>query len=488
MFKERVKTTATILLFVNLIVLTCRLWFGGGLMREEISDFARSLPVVGRLFHDEKISIPREMLSRPRKILINDGSLWIAYYNTDLAFSPIENRTGQIIRAFLRGETVSSKPVSSREWQAAIENVSIYVEMPIAYTTGMLCSVMGVDGENAPKDISAIRDFVILPSTGDTGVFLLVRDAYDGDNARIYQFPRESFSLPAGDLAIYTENNTDYYEPAFSTGVEPEGASLDPMVLFFDSRPVTADLIPADPIAAPEAARRVLGGFFKNVDTAGSYEDSGVSVFVENDGDARIYPGGLFEYRAVEDKGVELTESYSSYYETVNSAISFAEELWSRISDQPLSVLVSSDLTQDGGRIHITMDYYQNGRPVAVELGGGGFEPMDHGIEMDIEDGKIVSYRQLFRSYYSSGTSALKGDFVDALDYFVKEFSPLENPVITDIYIGYMDRGGSGPLSARWLAELSGDSRIYDYDGGETAENAETDNLPSPPVGEEVGT
>ncbi len=488
MFKERVKTTAMILLFVNLIVLTCRLWFGGGLMREEISDFARSLPLVGGLFHDEKISIPREMLSRPRKILINDGSLWIAYYNTDLAFSPIENRTGQIIRAFLRGETVSSKPVSLREWQAAIENVSIYVEMPIAYTTDMLCSVMGVDGENAPADISAIRDFVILPSTGDTGVFLLVRDAYDGDNARIYQFPRESFSLPAGDLAIYTENNTDYYEPAFSTGVEPEGASLDPMVLFFDSRPSTADLIPANPIAAPEVESRVLGCFFKNVDTAGRYEDGEVSVFVENDGDARIYPGGLFEYRAAdENKGVELAESYSSYYETVNSAISFAEDLWGRVSDQPLSVLVSSDLTQSGGgRIHIAMDYYQDGRPVAVRLGGDGFEPMNHGIEMDIADGKIVSYRQLFRSYYGSGTSVLKGDFVEALNYFVNGFSIRESPVITDIYIGYMDRGGSEPLSACWLAELGGDDRVYDYVGEEEAGAA--DGGEAPPADEEVST
>ncbi len=472
MFKERIKTSIIILLFINLIALTCQLWFGGGLLKEEISDFARGLPLVEKLFPKDEISIPRDMLSRPRRILINDGSLWIAYYNTDVAFSPIENRTSQIIQAFLRGETADSKPVSFREWQAALENVSIYVELPIAYATEMLCSVMGVDAQAAPGDISTIRDFIILPSTEETGVFLLVRDAYDNDNARIYQFPLGSFSLPASDLSIYTENNADYYEPAFSTGVEPEGVSLDPMVLFFDSRPSTADLIPGNPIADPEAAQKVLSGFFTNVDTAGRYDDGGVSVFVENYGDARVYPGGLFEYRAVEeDKGVKITESYSSYYETVNSAISFAEELWSQVGNGPLSVLVSSDLTQESGRIHLTMDYYQDGRPVAVELTGRGFERLGHGIEMDIVEGRIVSYRQLFRSYQTGGTSVLNGDFVGALDHFANDFSARPQPVITDIYIGYIDRGGTDSLKACWLAELSGEDRVYDYTG-ETQEPA----------------
>ena len=465
MFKERIKTSAIILLFVNLIAMTAQLWFSGGILDEEIADFARGLPFLEELFADQEISIPREMLSHPRKILINDGSLWIAYYNTDVAFSPIENRTRQIIEGFLRGDALDSKPVTFREWQAALENVSIYVELPIAYSMEMLCSVMGVENETPPGELSAVKDFIILPSTEETGVFVLVRDAYDSDNARIYQFAKESFSLPAGDLAIYTDSNSGYYEPAFSTGATPEGVALDPMVLFFDSRPATVDLLPGNPIAAPEDGQRVLGRFFNNVDTAGRYGEDGVSIYVENYGDAIIYPNGLFEYRAVgEDKGVKITENYSSYYETVNSAISFAEDLWSQISGSPLSVLVSSDLTQAGSRIHITMDYYQDGRPVAVRLEEGeSFEPLNHGIEIDIVDGRIVSYRQFFRNYEAAGFSVLSGDFIDSLDHFVNDFMSREDPVITDIYIGYMDRGGQELLRTCWLAKVSGDERVYSY-------------------------
>ncbi len=467
MIKERVKTSAIILLLVNLVVLTVRLWFGGGLMREEILSFAGKLPVIGSLLDNDEISIPMESLSKPRRILINDGSLWIAYYNTDVAFSPIENRTRQIIEGFLEGKAIAEKPVTVRDWQAALENVSIYVEFPIAYSPQMLCSVMGVGSGAVPVDISAIRDFIILPSTEETGVFLFVRDANNNDNAHIYQFEKADFSFPASDLVIYTQNNSDYYEPAFSTGVEPEGVSLDPMVLFFDSLPTTYRLRAVNPLAQYDNSQKILSRFFNNVSTAGRYDDvNGAQIFVENYGDARIYPNGLFEYKAVEnDKGIKIAESYDSYYETVNSAISFSEELWGLVSSEPLSALVSSDLSQDGADdLLLTMDYYQGGRPVAVRLGeSDNTRALNHGIEMHIVDGRIVSYRQLFRDYEEFGLSELSDDFVSALDHFVKEFSDRPDTVISDIYIGYMDDNSEEALSACWLAKVSGDDAAYSF-------------------------
>ncbi|MGN1098642.1 MAG: hypothetical protein ACI4SS_07085 [Clostridia bacterium] len=477
MMKERVKTSAIIILCVNLVFLTCRLWFGNDIWQGGIADLAQNLPIVRELFRSDELSIPRNSLSKPRKILINDGSLWIAYYNTDVAFSPIENRTRQIIEAYLRGEAVNSKSITFKEWQSALESVGIYVEYPIAYSTEMLCSVMGINSENSPKDVSAIRDFIIIPSTEETGVFVLVRDAYDDSDAHIYQFGRDSFSLPAEDLTIYTENHSGYYEPAFSTGLEPEGVSLDSMVLFSDSHPSTSVLISENPIESRENGRRVLSRFFKNVDTAGSYDDvDGVQIYVENYGDARIYPNGLFEYKAISsDKGVRITERYSSYYETVNSAISFVEELWSEVSREPLSVLVSCDLTQgDSRKIHLTMDYYQGGRPVEVSLASGNsFEQLNHGIEMDIADGMIVSYRQFFRSFSAGGDVVLEDDFISALDYFVNNFSYRRDTVIKDIYVGYIDRGADAPLEACWLAKINGDDVVYSYSGG-TEEGGES--------------
>lgn len=468
--KERIKTTAIVLLFVNLISLTFNLWLDNGLWREDINEMITNLPALSRFF-DRSYSIPGERLSYPRKILINDGSLWIAYYNTDAVFSAIEARTRRFIEDFLKGEAAESREMTVDEWQKSLESVSIYVEYPIAYTTKMLCAVMGVSDKNAPREIDVIKDFVILPSSEESGILLAVRDAYDNDKVFAYRFDKEKHTLPASDMAIYTENNSGYYEPAFSTALEPEGVEIDPMVLFSDSRPEDAVLTPENPIEDSEKSLKVLDSFFNNVNTAGSYSDGeGGIVYVENYSDVHIYSHGLFEYKSVsKDKGVEIAGKYDSYYETVNAAIHFAENLWGAVSDEPLSVLITSDLTEsDGDNIHITMDYYFNGRPVAISLAGSGsIEQLNHGIEMDIHDGMIVAYRQLFRRYVPKEKVTLGEDFISALDSFVNTFAPRKGTVIKDIYIGYTDRGSFGDIRTCWLAEIKGDDVTYSYQSKE---------------------
>ncbi len=464
MMKERVKTTAIVLLFVNLAALTCRLWFSGGLWANGLHETLFSLPVL-RAFSGDEVSLPKERLSTPRKILINDGSLWIAYYNSDPVFSPLEARTRQIIEGFLRGEAAESRRITLDEWQRSLESVSVYVEYSIPYSIDMLCAVMGIDSKHAPKDIASVRDFIIIPSGNESGVFIIARDASDDDKAFIYRFGKESYSFPREDMAIYTENNSGYYEPAFSTGVEPEGVELDPMVLFSDSRPQAAVLSPVNPLDSPSSRDGVLSAFFNNINTAGSYDDNnGVITYVENYADVSITPGGLLEYKAVsDDKGVRLARGYASYYETVNAAISFAEDLWSNVSREPLPMLVTGGLTEsDPRRIHLTLDYYYDGRPVAVSLSETDrSEQLNHGIEMDIVDGRIVSYRQFFRRYEAVDSRPLGGEFVGALDYFVNTFSRRSGTVINDIYIGYMDRGSGGELNACWLAAVEGDDVTY---------------------------
>ena len=92
MFREKIKTSAILLLIVNLIFLTGNLWFinSGSSTRESIVEYVRRIPVVETFFPIEpEYSISKDNLSKPRKFLSNDGSLWMAYYNTDIGFSPI---------------------------------------------------------------------------------------------------------------------------------------------------------------------------------------------------------------------------------------------------------------------------------------------------------------------------------------------------------------------------------------------------------------
>ena len=104
MLRERIKTSVVFILIINLVFLTFYMWFfrQTNPIGDEIMRYIRDIPVVEKIFPTKpRYSIAKENLSKPRKFLINDGSLWMAYYNTDIGFTPIDNRTSKIIAGFL---------------------------------------------------------------------------------------------------------------------------------------------------------------------------------------------------------------------------------------------------------------------------------------------------------------------------------------------------------------------------------------------------
>ena len=243
MFKERIKSAAIFILIFNLLFLTSQLWFvnSGSTVSEEFEKYLRSFPFVEKFFPIEtEYSISKENLSKPRKFLINDGSLWMAYYNTDIGFSPIDQRTRKIIKGFLQGDITASKEIDSETWESGLESLSIYVEYPVSFSTEMLCRIMGVSTKNVPTEIKSLKELVILPSSEESDVGILVRDSKNPENSYAYVL-QNSYTLPASDLSVYTSND-GYYEPVFSTGLELDeesNVSLSPLVLFSDSEPAT---------------------------------------------------------------------------------------------------------------------------------------------------------------------------------------------------------------------------------------------------------
>ena len=147
MFRERLKSSAIVILLINLIFLTKLLWFdtASSSLGESVSKYIHEIPVIERFFPVEtEYSISKENLSMPRKFLINDGSLWMAYYNTDRGFAPIEVRTREFLKAFLRGEVTASREIDRATWEAGLESLSIYVEYPVEFSSEMFCRIMGV--------------------------------------------------------------------------------------------------------------------------------------------------------------------------------------------------------------------------------------------------------------------------------------------------------------------------------------------------------
>ena len=472
MIKERIKSSVIILLIINIIFLTSELWFvyGSRHMGEEIIKYVKTLPVVSSFFPTETpYSIPKENLSKPRKFLINDGSLWMAYYNTDIGYSPIEERIRTIVKGFLKGDITASKQIDYETWQAGLESYSIYVEYPISYSMDLFCKAMDIDPEYSPKDISSLRDFIVIPSSNESDVCILVRDY--SDNSKIYAYILNStYQFPASDLSVYSNSGDGYYEPAFSTGLILESKnniSLYPMVLFSDSQPESS-VLSSSPLINKESQALLLENFSINSATKPYTNKDGTKNYIENYANAKIYTDSVFEYFSINnDKGIILDESGDAY-SVLNSAIDFAEKIWKCVSNEPLNVLLTSDLSDyDSQKPFIfEFDYYCNGRPVELSLKEeNGHTALNSAIEITVYNGMLVSYRQNMREYKEVSKEPLSAPFISALDYFVKSIDEedLKNAEIKDIYIGYLDMGTSELIKANWLCKLDKENKIYNY-------------------------
>lgn len=469
MIKEKVKSSVIVILIFNLIFLTTQLWFVNSTnsLGESIYKYIRENPLVERFFPIEpKYSISKENLSLPRKLLINDGSLWMVYYNTDRGFAPIEVRTRDLIKAFLHGDVTATKKIDRDTWEAGLESLSIYVEYPVEFSSEMFCKIMGVDSSNIPEGIKSLREFIIIPSSSESDICILTRG--NGASDIYAHILKKSYTLPASDLAVYT-NADGYYQPAFSTGLElseDSNVSLAPLVLFSDSQPSTQTLSPHNLITS-NSEGKLLENFGFNYETTPYKDSQGAMKYIANYASATVYPDSVFEYNAVSaDRGIVLDESGDSY-NVLNASIDFAEKVWESVSDEPLSILVTSDLSNYSSSRPYTFkfDYYLNGRPIKVDIeGSSGHERMSSAIEITVKGGRLISYRQYMRSYEAVSDETISETFIGALDYFVSVIdAQSQSPtVIEDIYIGYLDNGDSKNLSAAWLSRTD-DGRIYCY-------------------------
>ncbi len=468
MFKEKVKTSIIIVLIINLVFLTYQSWFKSGILGSDWPYFSFSdLPFVRIFQRDSFVSVPKENLSKPRKIVVNDGELWVPYYNSDDAFDRLNENTSIVLKSLFGGEIKAEKKINYAEWIALLTEKSVYVEYPIAVEPRMLAMVLNTDFERLPSDIGIINDAIIIPYGEDNKVYVALRDA-NTNEAYKFLVENESISFPQEVLAMYTDKyrRDGYYEFAFNTllgeGLGESNVKVADLVLFSDNESVYRDIKGTNPMAGKSHAS-LLQSFSFTPKPLRYYSDGyGADNYVENYATVTIFPDGYIEYSAVDDeKGIDLGENGDNEYELLNRAIDFAEKVWASVSNEPLEVLVSGiEKTATGNRF--VLDYYYGGREIAVEITKEGRESLYHAIEIETVDNKIVSYRQYLRSYTEANTATSQENFMLALDYFVSLLGGDENSVITDLYPGYFDSGETaGVLQTTWLCEKNNSEQRY---------------------------
>ena len=468
MFKEKVKTSIIIVLIINLVFLTYQSWFKSGILGSDWPYFSFSdLPFVRIFQRDSFVSVPKENLSKPRKIVVNDGDLWVPYYNSDVAFDRLDENTSIVLKSLLGGRVEKEEQINYTEWIELLTEKSVYVEYPIAVEPRMLALVLNTDFERLPSDIGIINDAIIIPAAADNEVYVALRDA-NTNEAYKFLVKDEGISFPQEVLAMYTDKyrRDGYYEFAFNTllgeGLGENSVKVADLVLFSDNESVYRDIKGTNPMTGKNHAQ-LLQSFSFNPKPLRYYSDGyGADNYVENYATVTIFPDGYIEYSAVDaEKGIDLGGYADNEYETLNRAIDFAEKVWSSVSSEPLEVLVSGiEKTEAGNRF--VLDYYYGGREIAVEIAKEGRDSLYHAIEIETAGGKIVSYRQYLRSYTEANTATSQENFMLALDYFVSQFGAEAGNVITDLYPGYFDSGETeGVLKTTWLCEKNNQEQRY---------------------------
>ncbi len=440
MLKERVKSAVIIILIANCLFLTSQIWFSQKLWPHGYDFFVSSN------FLQKEYSIAKENIATPRKLVVYDGSLWVPYYNTNPAFSPLKDRVNSLLKSFLDGHASQKKEITYEKWLNSLNSPSVYVEYPITLTGEVLSYSMGLLPSKNSKIM--IKDFIIMPSTSSNNVRLLVRTP---DNREIYEYTlSNNQKFPQDDLVTYAKGANGYYEFAFNTLLsEAESAiRLSPLLLFTDT-PESVPKITSVPVISEEKISSLLKNFSFTPNPMRKYTDENNYVnYVENYATVKLGNDGYFEYRASSEKDALPLSKTDTPYDILCGVIDFSEKVWKSVSDSPLDVLLTSDIPKEGDSMEFTFDAYISGNSVAVKI-----NDLSHAIEVSVKGGKIVKYRHYLRKYLVSKEKSMPVPFVSALDDIADLFSQTSDRAeISDMYLSYFDDGKKDLIEANWTA------------------------------------
>ncbi len=479
--KERIKSVILILLVLCSIGLTSATWMEERLWPEGYSLFGdlKTLPVI-RHFFESNYSEPLENIKKARKIVIADGSgSSSVFYNSDRAFEDVYRDIGKLITGFLDGSArVGTKTMLTRENVRELLNEQVmyaYVSYPVATTPKLFGRLMGVPESESLGELGAVRDFFILP-TGGNGTELLAVDcentyvvryelSYEGAERLISAFSDYVTDVsPEHNCMLALEMNLDIADGSEAVKMKTVLDSFLVLDSASTAKNRRVEISGKNPLENNESAlARTIEKFGFNPMSIHRYADGeGTEVYLENDSMLRIYKNGIIEYEATgAEHGIPI--SGDSLYESLNSAVKFAGEVYSAASGEEFDVNVSGDLLYESSKsASFTFDYYFSGTSITTDITAGG-EPLSHAVEITVEGGSITKVRMLLREYTETANYRDTITIYEAIDKIALMHSEADEPIkIDDIFLSYKEDGESGIIVPVWTGYVNGERVIIE--------------------------
>ncbi len=464
MNKERLKSITLICLIIlnfvlgSFIVTDKKLWPSG---YNFFISLENSMPVqfingLKKRFAGAPAAITH--LAVPETIIINTGyqTSRFAVGADEPLFTEITEACNKILSGAF-SDSGSIIRVNRNEWYSALMSKSIYLQYPADCESALFAQFLGVKKTEITNSVHSFSKLVV--STDDQAA-VYAEDSQSGVCYRIpTRYAPDSLlkliaDYQAGSKASSTSSSILNYsfDLKFDQPASGQKAVIEPMIPIY-SNPRTAVILSAENPLKTQSGdldetvmEHILNVFDMNPGTVRHYiETGGTIVFVENNAVLKLHTNGLLDYRA-KGGGIRLSKDATAY--SIHSEIADMADAVTNAVSSERNLYVSSPLYESSTTI--TFDYLAGGLPVILNTGG-----IKHAVEAEIENGYLLSYRQLLRRYVPTGQTVQTPAYITALDSAIDMYSASMNEIIIEkMYLGYMDDGTNTTKYADWTVAV----------------------------------
>lgn len=457
---ERLKSILLISLVISSIVLTVNKWFNQKLWPEGYNFFSN----VKNYFVYDNNSEPQVSYSvedhilNPSKIILNNSGQHILYSINSPMYVAIASELKELLEyACLDDEFVLS---DINEWNNVLKSKSCYFSYPVKYDSDFFFSKLS---DKYKVDFESIKEFAIcgdslLPSV----MYVYVKEASSGDvyKKRI-EFDSEII-LDEIETCRESDDEMSYYSFELNFDIESQNQLKDSIIIEPDVLinismkkvpSITENNLFVNVSENPRLYNKILEEFGYNASSIRKYiENDNSMVFVENYGTLKFHTNGVLAYKALDyTNGVELSQN--SVYDCINSCITIVDSITESLNfSSEMHCEMSSDIVDfTSNTFKLVLDYYIDDNMIAVPA---DLYNMEHAIEIEVESGKMVSYKQLCLSFESENDFILCSSAIDAIDSIhVDDGASFKR--ISDVFIAYTYNKNNKTWNPLWYIEDS---------------------------------
>lgn len=439
--KETFKTIILTGLVISTLVLSSKIWLSEELWPEGYNSFLSG--IFSFLKSNNADSLDLSQIYYPKQILVSKNERSKIVTTNDDRYEELNNLLKNHIKtALLNGETSTA---TDEEFKIKCKSDSLFIGLYSYISFEMLADYYGADITNTVSDINHVKYILFCPQEDSLGFGIYVKNNESGKIFKITvsEDIKDLKNLMDKILSKVNEGTVSAsfaFENNFDKKAEGEESKilLDSYMLINLSESSVPNIKALNLLDSSFESFEQLSRYFGvNTNTARRFTDTfGTVNLVENFGTLKFYNDGLLEYTSI-DSGIDLNSNISSDYDAVKLAGEFTEGVNNLFSLPENNNYVFAGVTEDENNIYtVSFDILYKGVPVVLNKELSNKEILTHPIEIKIKNNRIISYRQLFCGFESSGDKLTVPNMISVLDKFYLTFDVKNNPdiIIDDIY------------------------------------------------------